>query len=138
MFIFLNVYFIYLFILFLCHQCKCWPGFFLKSDGKTCVDTDECSTTLPCSQQCINTYGSYKCLCVDGYEALERNPNTCKALSGKSTLGTLNTQIFRFQMSLLKINSSHFSRRAVSHYGGQPRHPEAERGWLKLHNPSAG
>lgn len=48
------------------------------------MDVDECSTTLPCSQRCINTYGSYKCLCVDGYEALERNPNTCKALSGKS------------------------------------------------------
>lgn len=67
-----------------CDQCKCWPGFYLKDDGRTCVDVDECSTTLPCSQRCINTYGSYKCLCVDGYEALERNPNTCKALSGKS------------------------------------------------------
>lgn len=73
-----------LFVFFIvCHQCKCWPGFHLKDDGKTCVDVDECSTTLPCSQRCINTYGSYKCLCVDGYEALERNPNTCKALSGQ-------------------------------------------------------
>uniref|UniRef100_A0A3B4FER3 LDL receptor related protein 1B n=1 Tax=Pundamilia nyererei TaxID=303518 RepID=A0A3B4FER3_9CICH len=63
------------------YKCKCWPGFYLKDDGRTCVDVDECSTTLPCSQRCINTYGSYKCLCVDGYEALERNPNTCKALS---------------------------------------------------------
>uniref|UniRef100_A0A669BG50 LDL receptor related protein 1B n=1 Tax=Oreochromis niloticus TaxID=8128 RepID=A0A669BG50_ORENI len=66
-----------------CDQCKCWPGFYLKDDGRTCVDVDECSTTLPCSQRCINTYGSYKCLCVDGYEALERNPNTCKALSAE-------------------------------------------------------
>lgn len=69
---------------FVCAQCKCWPGFHLKDDGKTCVDIDECSTTFPCSQRCINTYGSFKCLCVDGYEALERNPNTCKALSGQS------------------------------------------------------
>uniref|UniRef100_A0A3Q1FTS4 Low density lipoprotein receptor-related protein 1Ba n=1 Tax=Acanthochromis polyacanthus TaxID=80966 RepID=A0A3Q1FTS4_9TELE len=59
----------------------CWPGFHLKDDGKTCVDVDECISTLPCSQRCINTYGSFKCLCVDGYEALDRNPNTCKALS---------------------------------------------------------
>uniref|UniRef100_A0AAX7U7X7 EGF-like domain-containing protein n=1 Tax=Astatotilapia calliptera TaxID=8154 RepID=A0AAX7U7X7_ASTCA len=65
------------------YKCKCWPGFYLKDDGRTCVDVDECSTTLPCSQRCINTYGSYKCLCVDGYEALERNPNTCKALSAE-------------------------------------------------------
>ncbi|CAB1347086.1 unnamed protein product, partial [Coregonus sp. 'balchen'] len=61
--------------------CKCWPGFRLKDDGKTCVDVNECSSSLPCSQRCINTYGSFKCMCVDGYEALERNPNTCKALS---------------------------------------------------------
>uniref|UniRef100_A0A3Q2Y480 Low density lipoprotein receptor-related protein 1Ba n=1 Tax=Hippocampus comes TaxID=109280 RepID=A0A3Q2Y480_HIPCM len=54
--------------------CKCWPGFHLKDDGRTCVDVDECSATLPCSQRCINTYGSYKCLCVDGYEALEEEP----------------------------------------------------------------
>ncbi|KAG7259667.1 hypothetical protein CRUP_013120 [Coryphaenoides rupestris] len=57
--------------------------FLLKDDGKTCVDTDECSSSLPCSQHCLNTYGSYKCLCVDGYEALERNPNMCKALSAE-------------------------------------------------------
>ncbi len=82
------------FIVFVCHQCKCWPGFHLKDDGKTCVDVDECSTTLPCSQRCINTYGSYKCLCVDGYEALERNPNTCKALSGQPDFWSLNLQEF--------------------------------------------
>ncbi|KAK7940016.1 hypothetical protein WMY93_003342 [Mugilogobius chulae] len=65
------------------YKCKCWPGFHLKDDGKTCVDIDECATTLPCSQRCINTYGSFKCLCVDGYEALERNPNICKAASAE-------------------------------------------------------
>uniref|UniRef100_A0A8C8I960 EGF-like domain-containing protein n=1 Tax=Oncorhynchus tshawytscha TaxID=74940 RepID=A0A8C8I960_ONCTS len=63
------------------YKCKCWPGFRLKDDGKTCVDVNECSSSLPCSQRCINTYGSFKCLCVEGYEALERNPNSCKALS---------------------------------------------------------
>lgn len=68
----------FLFIL----QCKCWPGFQLKDDGKTCVDVDECSTGFPCSQQCINTYGTYKCLCTDGYEIQPDNPNGCKSLSG--------------------------------------------------------
>ncbi|KAM9364417.1 LOW QUALITY PROTEIN: low-density lipoprotein receptor-related protein 1B-like [Pholidichthys leucotaenia] len=65
------------------YKCKCWPGFHLKDDGKTCVDVNECTTTLPCSQRCINTYGSYKCLCVEGYEPLDRNPSTCKALSAE-------------------------------------------------------
>ncbi|MBZ3875678.1 Low-density lipoprotein receptor-related protein 1B [Sciurus carolinensis] len=63
------------------YKCKCWPGFQLKDDGKTCVDVDECSSGFPCSQQCINTYGTYKCLCTDGYEIQPDNPNGCKSLS---------------------------------------------------------
>lgn len=63
-------------------QCKCWPGFQLKDDGKTCTDIDECSSGFPCSQQCINTYGTYKCLCADGYEIQPDNLNGCKSLSG--------------------------------------------------------
>ncbi|ELK04590.1 Low-density lipoprotein receptor-related protein 1B [Pteropus alecto] len=63
------------------YKCKCWPGFQLKNDGKTCVDIDECSSGFPCSQQCINTYGTYKCLCIDGYEIQPDNPNGCKSLS---------------------------------------------------------
>uniref|UniRef100_A0A8C1IU80 Low density lipoprotein receptor-related protein 1Bb n=1 Tax=Cyprinus carpio TaxID=7962 RepID=A0A8C1IU80_CYPCA len=65
------------------YKCKCWPGFHLKNDGRTCVDTDECSTTLPCSQNCTNTYGSFKCFCVDGYEASRKDPNSCKSLSAE-------------------------------------------------------
>ncbi|XP_073701189.1 low-density lipoprotein receptor-related protein 1B [Garra rufa] len=65
------------------YKCKCWPGFHLKNDGKTCVDIDECSTTLPCSQNCTNTYGSFKCFCVDGYEASRKDPNSCKSLSAE-------------------------------------------------------
>ncbi|XP_048808618.1 low-density lipoprotein receptor-related protein 1B isoform X3 [Lagopus muta] len=63
------------------YKCKCWPGFQLKDDGKTCTDIDECSSGFPCSQQCINTYGTYKCLCTDGYEIQPDNLNGCKSLS---------------------------------------------------------
>ncbi|GCB72649.1 hypothetical protein scyTo_0002111 [Scyliorhinus torazame] len=65
------------------YKCKCWPGFRLKDDGKTCIDIDECETTFPCSQQCINTYGTYKCLCAEGYEIRADNPNSCKVLSAE-------------------------------------------------------
>lgn len=63
------------------------------------MDVDECTATLPCSQRCINTFGSYKCLCVDGYEALERDPNTCKALSGQPD-ARVHPQIHDFRVHL--------------------------------------
>nr|XP_033800021.1 low-density lipoprotein receptor-related protein 1B [Geotrypetes seraphini] len=63
------------------YKCKCWPGFRLKDDGKTCTDIDECTSGYPCSQRCINTYGTYKCLCAAGYTIQPGNPNGCKSLS---------------------------------------------------------
>ena len=66
-----------------CPQCRCRPGFRLKDDGRTCADVDECSTTFPCSQRCINTHGSYKCLCVEGYAPRGGDdPHSCKAVTG--------------------------------------------------------
>lgn len=82
-------------------QCKCWPGFQLKDDGKTCVDIDECSLGFPCSQQCINTYGTYKCLCTDGYEIQPGNPNGCKSLSGiELNLSTDATSVIHMDPAL--------------------------------------
>lgn len=66
-----------------CLQCRCHPGFQLKRDGKTCVDIDECVTTYPCSQRCINTHGSFHCLCVDGFELSPNDPTVCKSTSGE-------------------------------------------------------
>ncbi|XP_058529110.1 prolow-density lipoprotein receptor-related protein 1 isoform X2 [Ochotona princeps] len=62
-------------------KCRCRPGFRLKDDGRTCADVDECSTTFPCSQRCINTHGSYKCLCVEGYAPRGGDPHSCKAVT---------------------------------------------------------
>ncbi|XP_058238194.1 low-density lipoprotein receptor-related protein 1B-like isoform X2 [Hemibagrus wyckioides] len=63
------------------YKCVCWPGFRLKTDGRTCVDINECVNGFPCSQQCINTYGSYKCVCADGYKPLEMDTHSCRAVS---------------------------------------------------------
>ncbi|XP_019215851.1 nephronectin isoform X3 [Oreochromis niloticus] len=62
-------------------QCKCHPGY----TGKACnqvSDLNECGVKpRPCKHRCMNTPGSYKCYCVDGY-ALQpdgscRNAQTC-------------------------------------------------------------
>jgi len=57
-------------------KCGCNSGYTLDSDGKTCLDINECSTKKACGCQaqdgvcqatCTNTMGSYKCACPKGY-----------------------------------------------------------------------
>lgn len=76
-------------------QCRCHPGFRLKDDGKTCVDIDECTTTYPCTQRCINTHGSFHCLCVEGFQLSPVNPTICKSTSGEKHDGLITCrQVF--------------------------------------------
>ncbi|XP_035253464.1 adhesion G protein-coupled receptor E1-like [Anguilla anguilla] len=60
------------------YSCSCKQGFvssngaetFLATDGITCKDVDECSADrLICGEggDCINTEGSYKCICKRGF-----------------------------------------------------------------------
>ncbi|KAK1174938.1 nephronectin-like isoform X4 [Acipenser oxyrinchus oxyrinchus] len=53
-------------------RCHCpLPGLQLGSDGRTCVDVDECATgraVCPRFRKCINTFGSYICKCHEGFD----------------------------------------------------------------------
>ncbi|XP_059397291.1 nephronectin [Carassius carassius] len=58
-------------------QCRCHPGY----TGKTCnQDVNECAFR-PCKYRCMNTPGSYKCYCLNGYMMMAdgtcRNARTC-------------------------------------------------------------
>lgn len=51
-------------------QCTCRrPGYGLRFDKRTCKDLDECVSDSVCrdDQRCINTPGSYHCVCKNGY-----------------------------------------------------------------------
>uniref|UniRef100_A0A8C1U4U7 Si:ch211-194g2.4 n=1 Tax=Cyprinus carpio TaxID=7962 RepID=A0A8C1U4U7_CYPCA len=50
--------------------CLCPPGLYLAPDNRTCKDTNECdglSHTCTERQSCRNTFGSFICVCKDGY-----------------------------------------------------------------------
>ncbi|XP_023260001.1 nephronectin-like [Seriola lalandi dorsalis] len=50
--------------------CLCPPGLHLAADNKTCEDVDECqrdADVCPLQQTCRNTFGSFVCVCRDGF-----------------------------------------------------------------------
>jgi len=59
--------------------CFCWHGFRLSMDTRKCLDIDECQTFGVCSQRCVNTRGSFKCLCGQGYVSDGLDGRDCKA-----------------------------------------------------------
>ncbi|CAN8032732.1 unnamed protein product, partial [Ixodes persulcatus] len=49
------------------HSCTCQSGYFLN--GTECIDRDECAEGRHyCEKGCVNTPGSYRCQCPDGYK----------------------------------------------------------------------
>ncbi|XP_063075905.1 nephronectin [Engraulis encrasicolus] len=52
------------------YSCLCPPGLSLTADNRTCNDVDECMNSAevcPVHQTCKNTFGSYVCLCREGF-----------------------------------------------------------------------
>uniref|UniRef100_A0A671WEG6 EGF-like-domain, multiple 7 n=1 Tax=Sparus aurata TaxID=8175 RepID=A0A671WEG6_SPAAU len=57
------------------NQCACPLGW----TGHRCqTDVDECSERRPCAQECVNTAGSYRCACRDGFR-LTGDGHSCQS-----------------------------------------------------------
>lgn len=83
------------------YRCSCTSGFQLSNDGSSCdgnvalhpdagsnaqcsqknvpllLDVDEC-LARPCSQNCVNVFGSYRCHCHPGYQLSDTDGITCE------------------------------------------------------------
>ena len=62
------------------HFCSCLTGYIINSDQLTCDDINECDNVNLCPRECVNTIGSFQCLC-GGDESYDPNTNTCTAES---------------------------------------------------------
>ncbi|PFX30360.1 hemicentin-1-like isoform X2 [Stylophora pistillata] len=82
-------------------QClgKCDLGFKRTMDDKECVDLDECDEgrhNCKSNQMCMNTYGSFYCVCPRGYSAKTANSpckdvDECKQFQGICEHQCVNT-----------------------------------------------
>ncbi|KAF3340617.1 Wall-associated receptor kinase 2 [Carex littledalei] len=114
--------------------CNCSSGYqgnpyFL--DG--CEDTNECNDNLACSGTCINTQGSYKCICPQGTQGDATKNGRCYPVVHSQTLSPLaklaigvsvglllllflsfSTYIIRERRRLASIREKHFQQ-----YGGR-------------------
>nr|XP_057946543.1 thrombomodulin-like [Doryrhamphus excisus] len=53
------------------HLCMCGHGFELASDGRSCVDFNDCTDERQCPGEnfrCVDTAGGYRCVCEDGFK----------------------------------------------------------------------
>lgn len=66
----------------------CGDGFHKSSSGK-CEDVDECRQTgAPCRSSCLNTLGSYRCVCTDGSgDVVSEDSPTCQTAAGGPSQG---------------------------------------------------
>ncbi|XP_037938996.1 fibrillin-2 [Teleopsis dalmanni] len=73
--------------------CICPPGY--SNEIFSCKEIDECVTgTHKCSHDCINTIGSYRCICPGGYRFVNSSEHVCEDIdecqSKPDLCGSLN------------------------------------------------
>lgn len=65
------------------YQCRCPQGYQTQGPGLPCLDINECSQLpTPCTHDCLNLLGSFRCLCPAGLVLLPGG-RTCSPLRGE-------------------------------------------------------
>ncbi|XP_023813767.1 low-density lipoprotein receptor isoform X1 [Oryzias latipes] len=86
------------------HECLCPTGYSLR-DKRRCEDIDECASPDTCSQTCINTMGSYKCECEEGYQ-VDPVTKACKSIGTIAYLFFTN----RHEVRKMTLDKSEYTR----------------------------
>uniref|UniRef100_A0A3P9LSH3 EGF-like domain-containing protein n=1 Tax=Oryzias latipes TaxID=8090 RepID=A0A3P9LSH3_ORYLA len=86
------------------HECLCPTGYSLR-DKRRCEDIDECAGPDTCSQTCINTMGSYKCECEEGYQ-VDPVTKACKSIGTIAYLFFTN----RHEVRKMTLDKSEYTR----------------------------
>uniref|UniRef100_UPI0037E7A94D C-type lectin domain family 14 member A n=1 Tax=Semicossyphus pulcher TaxID=241346 RepID=UPI0037E7A94D len=72
----------------ICHPCE---SGFQKNTLGNCVDIDECSVDAPCKHTCLNTEGSFRCVCMDeNGKHHEEDSVACRNMTTKVDDGLLS------------------------------------------------
>ncbi|KAK3579233.1 hypothetical protein CHS0354_033303 [Potamilus streckersoni] len=109
------------------YYCTCPKGYYLDTDGKTCLDIKECNVKNGyCDGVCNEQSGSYFCTCPrDGY-TLFTTDGTANYTIPTSESGTLNTDTFYLSHSCVRVscpkppeiaNGTLLTNRQFNHYG---------------------
>uniref|UniRef100_A0A3Q3ACP7 Complement component C1q receptor-like n=1 Tax=Kryptolebias marmoratus TaxID=37003 RepID=A0A3Q3ACP7_KRYMA len=52
-------------------NCRCLKGFGLSENQRNCSDIDECQSEVCQDRVCVNTVGSFLCVCKEGYDMID-------------------------------------------------------------------
>ncbi|GFY66053.1 epidermal growth factor-like protein 8 [Trichonephila inaurata madagascariensis] len=101
-------------------HCSCTAGW----TGKTCsADIDECAKREDnCDHDCINTPGSFRCACKDGY-VLQEDGKTCEKRNTTRTERELDSELLKKMETMQKRIESleEWQRQVLSQDAGDQR-----------------